>query len=479
VNQRSKTIVQISDPILAFLSLFIAYVLIWRHDPHFAHDPLSTRRSMQDICSLVLLAFCWHGLFTFAGLYRSRLHSYFNIEGFQIIRASLLSPLPVLACWMLTRDQRHSDFTQALAMSCLAALLLPLMMMVARVLLASFKRYLWFGNVNLRQVLILGTNKRAMRFVEDSLRNPDCGHTCVAFVDDGWFAEIPQEQSPIPLAGTLDDLPSLLRQKAIDEVVIALPMATFYKCTAAIVSLCETHGIKVRIIGQLFETHMSRPMLTEIETPPVLTVHDPAWSEVSSFTKRLFDVIVSATLLTICLPAFVVVALAIILTSEGPIFFRQTRLGLGKRHFQIFKFRTMVENASEMMQQLEHLNETGGPTFKLKNDPRITQVGAFLRKTSLDELPQLINVLIGDMSMVGPRPLPLRDYAGFSDDRHRRRFSVKPGITCLWQVMGRSNIRFEQWMALDSQYIDQRTFWLDMKILVQTLPAVLRGSGAV
>ncbi len=479
VNQRSKTIVQISDPILAFLSLFIAYALLWQHDPQFAHAPLSTRRSMQDLCSLVVLAFCWHGLFTFAGLYRARLQSFFNVESFPIIRASLLSPLPVLACWMLTRDQRHSTFEQALAMSGLAALLLPLLMIVSRLAFASFKRYLWFGNINLRQVLVVGTNKRAMKFVTDSLRNPDSGHVCTAFVDDGWFAEVPQDQSPIPLIGGIQDLPVLLRQRAIDEVVIALPMASFYQCTAGIVSLCETHGIRVRIIGQLFETHMNRPMLTDGEVSPVFTVHEPAWSEVSSFTKRLFDVVVSATLLTICLPVFAVIAVAIVLTSTGPVFFKQTRLGLGKRQFQIFKFRTMVVNASEMMAQLEHLNETGGPTFKLKNDPRITPVGAFLRKTSLDELPQLINVLIGDMSMVGPRPLPLRDYAGFSEDRHRRRFSVKPGITCLWQVMGRSNIRFEQWMALDSQYIDQRTFWLDLKILAQTLPAVLRGSGAV
>jgi exopolysaccharide biosynthesis polyprenyl glycosylphosphotransferase len=480
VNQRSKSIVQIADPILTFLSLYISYALIWRHDPHFNHTALATRRSMQDICSVILLAFCWHWLFIIAGLYKARLVSFFKIEIFQILRAACLAPLPIMVCWTITRDQRRSSLPQALAMALGTSLLLPPIMIITRIAFTSFKRYLWFGNVNLRQVLVLGTNKRAHKFVNDSLRNPDCGFKCVGFVDDGWYCELPKDHSPIPLSGSIDDLPVLLRQQAIDEVVIALPMASFYNRTASIVSLCETHGIRVRIIGQLFETHMSRPLLaTASETTPVLTVHDPAWSEVSSFTKRLFDVVVSATLLTICMPLFVIIAFAILLTSEGPVLFKQTRLGLGKRQFEIYKFRTMVVNASEMMKQLEHLNETGGPTFKLKNDPRITSVGAFLRKTSLDELPQLINVLIGDMSMVGPRPLPLRDYAGFSDDRHRRRFSVKPGITCLWQVMGRSNIRFEQWMALDSQYIDQRTFWLDMKILLQTLPAVLRGSGAV
>ena len=142
------------------------------------------------------------------------------------------------------------------------------------------------------------------------------------------------------------------------------------------------------------------------------------------------------------------------------------------------KFRTMVANAEKLLPELETLNEAAGPVFKIKNDPRITPIGGILRRTSLDELPQLFNVLRGDMSLVGPRPLPLRDYEGFSEDWQRRRFSVRPGITCLWQVNGRSNIAFDQWMKLDLQYLDQWSIWLDMKILAQTIPAVLRGSGA-
>jgi lipopolysaccharide/colanic/teichoic acid biosynthesis glycosyltransferase len=161
------------------------------------------------------------------------------------------------------------------------------------------------------------------------------------------------------------------------------------------------------------------------------------------------------------------------------VFFLQERLGLGKRRFTIFKFRTMVSNAETLLATVEHLNQSQGPTFKLVEDPRITLVGSFLRKTSIDELPQLFNVLWGDMSLVGPRPLPLRDYKGFSEDWHRRRFSVKPGITCLWQVMGRSTIGFDRWMRLDMDYIDGWTLWLDIKILLRTIPVVLRGSGAV
>jgi exopolysaccharide biosynthesis polyprenyl glycosylphosphotransferase len=194
--------------------------------------------------------------------------------------------------------------------------------------------------------------------------------------------------------------------------------------------------------------------------------------------KRAVDFLGSAALLILISPALLVTAILIKLSSHGPVLFKQNRLGLNKRHFSIYKFRTMVVDAEKRMSEIAHLNEVSGPVFKIKHDPRITPVGRFLRKTSIDELPQLFNVLKGDMSLVGPRPLPVRDYEGFSEDWQRRRFSVKPGITCLWQVAGRSSIPFEHWMELDLQYIDKWSLWLDFKILLRTIPAVLRGSGA-
>jgi lipopolysaccharide/colanic/teichoic acid biosynthesis glycosyltransferase len=177
-------------------------------------------------------------------------------------------------------------------------------------------------------------------------------------------------------------------------------------------------------------------------------------------------------------PVFLVVTVLIKLTSEGPILFRQERVGLNKRKFLIYKFRTMVPDAEKMLPAIEKLNEASGPVFKIKNDPRMTQIGRFLRRASIDELPQLFNVLKGDMSLVGPRPLPVRDYEGFNADWQRRRFSIRPGITCLWQINGRSAISFEKWMQMDLQYIDEWSLWLDLKILARTVPAVLRGSGA-
>jgi lipopolysaccharide/colanic/teichoic acid biosynthesis glycosyltransferase len=184
-------------------------------------------------------------------------------------------------------------------------------------------------------------------------------------------------------------------------------------------------------------------------------------------------------LLVILSPLALITAIAIKIDSPGPVRFVQERVGLNKRKFRLYKFRTMVDSADQKQGDLEDLNEVSGPVFKINNDPRITSVGKIVRKTSIDELPQLFNVLKGDMSIVGPRPLPVRDYNGFDQDWHRRRFSVRPGITCLWQVKGRSNTSFVRWMELDMEYIDTWSLRLDLKILLRTVPAVLRGSGAV
>ena len=193
--------------------------------------------------------------------------------------------------------------------------------------------------------------------------------------------------------------------------------------------------------------------------------------------KALFRSSVLFVLLIALAPLLLTAALLVIATSHGPALFNQERVGLNKKIFKVMKFRTMVVDAEVRQAALESLNEAQGPAFKIQNDPRVTTLGKFLRKSSIDELPQLINVLKGDMSLVGPRPLPLRDYAGFEEDWHRRRLSVRPGITGLWQVSERNHTSFDRWMKLDMMYIDQWSIWFDIKIILRTIPAVLRGSG--
>jgi exopolysaccharide biosynthesis polyprenyl glycosylphosphotransferase len=276
----------------------------------------------------------------------------------------------------------------------------------------------------------------------------------------------------------LEELPAFLQANVVDEVLICLPVKSYYTQISAIIHLCEAQGITVRLSSDFFSLKLARSRAERFGSDTVVTIYTGAMTGFSVLVKRCIDVCVASLVLLGCAPIFLAVAFLIKVTSRGPVFFVQERVGLNKRRFKMYKFRTMVPGAEKLLQEIEHLNEVSGPVFKVKDDPRVTTIGRFLRRTSLDELPQILNVLKGDMSLVGPRPLPIRDYEGFDQDGHRRRFSVRPGMTCTWQVNGRSNIPFEQWMQLDLEYIDQWTLWLDLKILFKTLPAVFKKVGA-
>ena len=297
-------------------------------------------------------------------------------------------------------------------------------------------------------------------------------------MDDDWQGLAEFKTSGFRLVSNYAGLAEFLRRNVVDEVAIYLPFGSFYRHSAEVASLCELHGILMRFNSDIFGLKSSRWRAEEFDGDYFIATYAGAGEDWPLFVKRGLDIAVSVVLLLLLAPVLIGVALAIKLTSPGPIFFRQERIGLNKRRIFVYKFRTMVPNAEKLMAKLEAHNEVSGPVFKIKNDPRITLIGRFLRRSSIDELPQLLNVLKGDMSLVGPRPLPVRDYQGFNEDWQRRRFSVKPGITCLWQVNGRSSISFDQWMLLDMQYLDEWSLWLDLKILAKTVPAVLKGAGA-
>ena len=212
---------------------------------------------------------------------------------------------------------------------------------------------------------------------------------------------------------------------------------------------------------------------------PLLTMEPVSQDPRQLLAKRVFDLTLTILAIPVLVPLFALVAVAIRLDSPGPVFFIQQRVGLRKREFPMFKFRSMYVDAEERLKEIEHLNEADGPIFKIKDDPRTTRVGRFIRKTSIDELPQLINVLRGEMSLVGPRPMSLRDVDRFDRGIQRKRFSVQPGLTCLWQISGRSDLPFEKWLELDLEYITNWNFWLDVQILFKTIPAVLKSRGAV
>jgi exopolysaccharide biosynthesis polyprenyl glycosylphosphotransferase len=228
----------------------------------------------------------------------------------------------------------------------------------------------------------------------------------------------------------------------------------------------------------MFNLRIAKSYVDDLQGIPVMTIQSGPVDGWQLVAKRAIDIISSSVLLLVLMPFFTLIALLIRLDSAGPLFYRQERVGLNKRRFIVLKFRTMVMEADKQQETLENLNEAEGPVFKIKRDPRVTRMGAFLRRFSIDELPQLVNVLKGEMSMVGPRPLPIRDVERIDAQWHKRRFSIKPGITCLWQVNGRSNIGFNEWVRLDLDYIDKWSLGLDFLILLKTIPAVFKGSGA-
>jgi exopolysaccharide biosynthesis polyprenyl glycosylphosphotransferase len=328
-------------------------------------------------------------------------------------------------------------------------------------------------------MLIVGTNSKAIEFARKIEASGGLGYRIIGFVDEHWQGIAEFRESGYDTVCDFAGLRDFLRENVVDEIAVTLPMRSLHSHASEIARICEEQGIMLRFMTSLFDLKVARSRAEEFDGDSLITHYTGALNEGwPVIIKRALDFTVSLFIIILLSPLLLLAAALIKLTSPGPVLFVQKRLGLNKRRFNIYKFRTMVPDAEKRIKEIEHLNEVSGPVFKIKNDPRITPLGRFLRKTSIDELPQLLNVLKGDMSLVGPRPLPVRDYEGFSEDWQRRRFSVRPGITCLWQIKGRSSIPFEQWMELDLQYIDKWSLWLDFEILLKTIPAVLRGSGA-
>jgi len=305
------------------------------------------------------------------------------------------------------------------------------------------------------------------------------GYRLLGFVDDEWPGMAEFNQTGFQVVSDYAGLADFLRHNIVDEVAIYLPVCTFYRHYLEVAGLCEQHGIITRFHADIFSLKTARWRAELVDGDHYISTYREVSEGGAQAIKRVLDVMLAVPLLLLLFPLLLCVAVAVKITSPGPVFFLQDRIGLNKRRFKIWKFRTMVSDAEKLMPALEGQNEAVGPVFKIKRDPRITPLGRWLRRTSIDELPQLFNVLKGDMSLVGPRPLQLRDFNGFNEDWQRRRFSIKPGMTCLWQVNGRSGISFDQWMLLDLQYMDEWSLWLDLKILAKTVPAVLKGAGAV
>jgi len=338
-------------------------------------------------------------------------------------------------------------------------------------------RRAWRGDSFAPQnVIILGSGRRASMAWRELRTRFDGRHECLGFVDDRGSDQMPPDIAQRHLCGTAR-LSNYLLHNSVHQMIVATPLRSQYDMTQRAISIAEAAGVRVFCMSDSFTLMHRRSLAARSSFFTELLPNDEQ-HQLANGCKRVMDVLVAAGAMIALLPLLAVIAILVKITSRGPVFFTQERYGYHRRRFRMWKFRSMVVNAPELMAQLESKNEADGPIFKIQNDPRITPVGKYLRKLSLDELPQLWNVLIGDMSLVGPRPMSLRDVSRFSDAQLMRRFTVKPGITGLWQVSGRSSLSFEKWMMLDFRYIDEWSFGLDLKILARTVPVVLKRTGA-
>ena len=325
-----------------------------------------------------------------------------------------------------------------------------------------------------RAAIIVGTGPRA-EILRERLQGQYSPFNLYGCVDDEYLGD---DDARSFYLGTIEQLPDLLKTNPIEIVLIGLPIKSKYDKIQQVIEICESVGVESHYMRDVFNTSRAR-----LEVGSRSSHHFNVLSTLTHHPKQAFkrfiDIVAASALIVLTSPIMLAAAIAVMVSSPGPILFTQQRYGRHRERFPMFKFRSMVVDAEKQQAQLESLNDAQGPVFKLKSDPRVTRVGSFLRRTSIDELPQLFNVVRGEMSLVGPRPLTMRDVGKFEETWLLRRFSVRPGLTCVWQVSGRSNTSFERWIRQDLSYIDEWSLSLDLKILLMTIPAVLRGSGAV
>jgi exopolysaccharide biosynthesis polyprenyl glycosylphosphotransferase len=350
---------------------------------------------------------------------------------------------------------------------------------VSRIVLRWILTAVRKSGFNCRHVVFVGTDAHALGLARDIEAHPELGCRVVGFISDDEKAV----GNPVaagaswPVVGSISHIQEFLETKSVDEIIICLSIKEHFNHIYQVFELCRELGVVVRLIPRESDLKvLSRLQIESFGDFRVVTFFREKLL-LQLLLKRIMDVLISAAALLILSPLMVTIAIIIKCTSPGPVFFVQERMGMNRRKFKLLKFRSMVADAEARKQELAALNEMDGPAFKIRNDPRVTRIGRFIRKTSIDELPQLINVLKGEMALVGPRP-PLPTEVDQYEWLHRRRLSIKPGITCLWQVNGRNSVPFVKWMEMDKEYIENWSIWLDVKILCRTLPVVLLRRGA-
>jgi len=350
-----------------------------------------------------------------------------------------------------------------------------------RFVLKQLRMLLWRYGINVRRVLVVGASYAGQRIMKDLMERPDLGYTLAGYVEDehadgAWTVPMNGHGYP-PRLGQLADVEQVIRAGQIDEVIVALP-ATAHPLITQVIDRCRHYRVSFRLIPDLFEMRFNQVQIDALNGIPLIGLKEVALQGGNLWIKRTIDVALALLIIVVMSPVLFIVPILIKLERpHGPVFFAQDRVGRGGRRFLFYKFRSMRPDAEQLKGQLLALNEAQGPIFKMKNDPRITRVGRWLRRCSLDELPQVFNILRGDMSWVGPRP-PVPSEVEQYTDWQRRRLEITPGLTGLWQVSGRSDLPFDDMVKLDLYYAENWSLAFDLKIILMTIPAVLKGKGA-
>jgi exopolysaccharide biosynthesis polyprenyl glycosylphosphotransferase len=450
--------------IVAFLGgYWVRYDLRWFLD--VAYDaPLSAYLPF-----LILYVILTPVFFVVDGVYRTWPRSWMD-QVYRITNATAKVTVLMLAVTFVFRPRYYSR-VMLVEVGLLTIGLLALVRGAEGLAIAYLRR----RGVGIKRVVIVGAGEIGRTVMRTIVARPDLGYRVVGFVDDNpekGYTDIGRFKA----LGPLDNLPTILDEERPDEVIITLPWM-YHRKIMGIVRECERRGVRPRIVPDLFQMSLTQVNVEDLGGVPLIGVRTVAISKGALLVKRLIDVTVAAVGLVLCAPLFLLIALAIRLDSPGPIIFRQTRVGLRGRHFEMYKFRSMHVGAEEQQDMLAAMNEADGPIFKIRDDPRLTRVGRILRRLSMDELPQLVNVLRGEMSLVGPRP-PIPAEVEKYQEWHKKRLEAPPGMTGLWQVSGRSRLSFDEMVLLDIYYIENWSLWLDFKILMRTIPKVLLGEGA-
>ena len=478
LGQLATLCLKVADILVLLAALGLTIVLNYAPEakmsaPNYAVDFLSTRVKVSNVIICLVLLGVWHGAFRWFRLYEAEHWQTWEKEIGSVTKALMIAAVALLATAHIGRWPTVNILTVAGF-----ALIGGAFTGGVRWGRRFYQRRARAQGRNLKSLLIIGGGARAEHFIQRLQAEIGLGYRLLGYLESD-PAMIQERLAGVPWRGRIEDLAHIVNTEVVDEVVVALPIKSHYAQIRDVLAVMEEQGLAAYLLSDFFPQKLARYQALEWDGMPLLSLQSAPPSSWRTEIKRFLDFTLSITLLILLAPLFLLIALLIKLDSTGPVLFVQERMGYNKRRFRMFKFRTMTVDAETQIEALEHLNEKSGPIFKIRNDPRITRAGYWLRSASLDELPQLVNVFLGDMSLVGPRPLSLRDALRLSESWQKRRFSVKPGLTCLWQVSGRSNLSFEEWMQLDLEYIDHWTLGLDCLILLRTVPAVLMREGAM